>query len=301
MNPDKKNSASIPRFVALICAAIIIIVLAYSLFTGTSSPVPAPQSADREIAACVASSSGASAIDMPAGGMLPAVCPASAIRQQGSIVPVPVESMTLSLARPDPADRINYTDRGFPEQVEAAIAWWMYPGFDDANREYRRYLRGSPEERAAYPADEQRFFTFITKNIDCAEREVRISRETRLFRGVTPSMSALVMNSSRWREAPFASTSYDITVTLDPYSTRDAGGYANVFVLSRQPGDHVLYINEDQREFLLPRNTAWDVIRIEEIRNLTVDADFVLHNRTEKNASFHDIRLIWLRDAGCLA
>jgi len=38
--------------------------------------------------------------------------------------------------------------------------------------------------------------------------------------------------------------------------------YAHVLVLSRQPGDHVLYINEDQREFLLPLNTAWDVIRI---------------------------------------
>jgi len=291
----------IPRSVALICAAIILIVLVYSLFTGTSSQVPAPQSAGREITACVASTSGASAVDIPAGGIQLSVCPVSAIWQQGSIIPVPVESATLSLARPDPADRINYTDRGFPEQVNAAIAWWMFPGFDDANREYRRYLRGSPEERAAYPVEEQRFFTFVTKNLECAEREGRVSRETRLFRGVTPSVSALVMNSSWWRETPFASTSYDITVTLDPYATRDAGGYANVLVLSRQPGDQALYINEDQREFLLPRNTAWDVIRIEEIRNLTVDADFVLHNRTEKSASFHDVRLIWLRDAGCLA
>ena len=56
--------------------------------------------------------------------------------------------------------------------------------------------------------------------------------------------------------------------------------YPNVLVLSRQPGDHALYINEDQREFLLPRNTAWDVIRIDEVRSLTVQADFVLHNRT---------------------
>ena len=77
--------------------------------------------------------------------------------------------------------------------------------------------------------------------------------------------------------------------------------YAHVLVLSRQPGDHALYINEDQREFLLPRNTAWDVTRIEEVQNLTVYADFVLHNHTEKNASFHNVRLIWLRDTSCCA
>lgn len=300
MSPDKKNSASIPRSVAFLCGAIILILLIYSLLTGISVPAPSAQSAGQEITACAATS-GVSRIEMPVTGLPPAVCPASVIQQPGSIIPVTVESTTLSLARPDPVDRINYTGRGFPEQTNAAIAWWMFPGFDDANREYRRYLRGSLEDRATYPAEEQRFFTFITKNLDCAEQAVRVRHETRLFRGITPSVASLVMNSSQWREAPFASTSYDITVTLDPYANPDAGGYENVLVLSRQPGDHVLYLNEDQREFLLPRNTAWDVIRIEEVRNLTVDADFVLHNRMEKTASFHNVRLIWLRESSCVA
>ena len=62
-------------------------------------------------------------------------------------------------------------------------------------------------------------------------------------------------------------------------------------VLERRPGDHALYINEDEREYLLPRGTAWSVVKAEDVENLSVNADFPLHDRTTGTASFDHVRL----------
>jgi len=300
MSPDRKSSTTIPLSIALACAVIICVILGYSLITGLYGTAPVTHGTSPVTSQNITPSGDHSAagtlLVIPAG-----VCSVNLARPTLPVVPVTYDNATLYLTSLAPEVLVPYTDRGFSEEGQAAISWWIFPGFDDANREYRRYMRGSAEEQRTYPPEEQRFFTFITNMLDRAEQQSVLTHETRLFRGITPSVAGLVLNSSEWREAPFASTAYDITVTLDSYGTRDAGGYLNVLVLQRHMGDQAIYANEDQREFLLPRNTAWNVVKTENIRTLTVNADFALHNRTETSASFHNVRLIYLRDAGCIA
>ena len=86
-------------------------------------------------------------------------------------------------------------------------------------------------------------------------------------------------------------------------STRSApepDGYRNMIVLERHTGDHALYINEDEREFLLPRGTTWHVVKAVNVENLTVQADFPLHHRTATTASFDHVRLIYVTEATCI-
>jgi hypothetical protein len=65
-----------------------------------------------------------------------------------------------------------------------------------------------------------------------------------------------------------------------------------MIVLERHTGDHALYVNEDEREFILPRLTRWHVVRAVNIENLTVKAGFLLHGRNTTTASFDHVRLI---------
>ncbi|MDD4137166.1 MAG: hypothetical protein PHT99_04630 [Methanoregula sp.] len=81
--------------------------------------------------------------------------------------------------------------------------------------------------------------------------------------------------------------------------TRSPDGYRNMLVLRRDPGDHALYINEDEREFLLPRGMVWSVEKTVNVRNLIVNADFPLHNRTSNTASFDQVRLIYIKEKYC--
>ena len=81
-----------------------------------------------------------------------------------------------------------------------------------------------------------------------------------LFRGISPGVAASVLDNAEYREPAFASTSYDITLSLDAFGPRSPDGYRNMIVLEKHAGDHALYVNEDEREFLLPRGTRWHVV-----------------------------------------
>jgi hypothetical protein len=215
-------------------------------------------------------------------------------------IPEPLAAETLDLTLPPAEDRISYTARGFNEPVEAAIAWWMSPGFMDNTSEFRRYERTTAEGKSEYPEEHRIFFTFIERELDAAEQQSVLKTDRLLFRGISPSFAGTVMNTSRYHEPAFASTSYDISIPLDAFGTRGTDGYRNVMVLEQEAGEHALYVNEDEREYLLPRGTEWTVTRTINIENLTVMADFPLHDRSTGSASFDHVRLIYIRPAGCL-
>lgn len=216
------------------------------------------------------------------------------------VTPEIVAAGTLDLTLPPAGERIPYTARGFDEPVEAAIAWWMSPGFMDNTSEFRRYERTTAAGRPEYPEEHRIFFTFIENGLDAAEQQSVLGTDRLLFRGISPSFAGTVMNTSRYHEASFASTSYDIAIPLGTFGERGPDGYRNVMVLEREAGEHALYVNENQREYLLPRGTEWTVSRITTIENLTVTADFTLYNQTTGTASFDHVRLISLEPVTCL-
>jgi hypothetical protein len=293
MTADRKISARMLVAIAGICFAIILIVLAAMIAGGGTGRIPGIPAAPY---ASPAITQEATAIPLSLSGTCPAATPSLNARHG---IPEVRENLNLVLTRPPDTDRVPYTERGFSQPVEAAVAWWMFPGFDEENRQFRNYHRSTPEQKAAFPAEERTFFDFITGNLDAAEGASSISSDITLFRGITPGVAGIVLNNAAWDEAPFASTSYDITVTVGQYASRDAEGYLNVLVIPGRAGKQILYINEDQREFLLPRGTAWDVVSVKMVENLTVNADFILHNPAERTARFTGVRLIYLEERIC--
>ncbi|TAJ45625.1 ADP-ribosyltransferase family protein [Methanofollis fontis] len=221
-------------------------------------------------------------------------CQGARASDDASSVPDHLEQTTLLLTAPDAADRIPYRERGFSDEVEASIAWWMAPDFYDTTSEYRGYLRGTTDEQAEYAEEKQVFYTFITENLDDAINASKLHSDLLLFRGISPGLAGMVIDHAEYTDAAFASTSYDITLSLGLFASPDETGYANVLILKRHAGDHALYINEDEREYLQPRDSAWYVARTVEVEDLTVESDFplIVNNRT--SASFEGVRLIYI-------
>ena len=299
MTEDRKTAAGFPFAIACICAAVIGIILASSFIAGNpgASPDAGNPPAPSPVCACM-ETSGITGSSYPA--LQVPVC--TGVLQPAPVRPVTSETLpvaTLHLEQPATADIVAYTQRGFIRPVEASIAWWMSPGFIDNTTEFRVYERKSPEGKAAYPEEHRIFFNFITGNLDTAEQLSHLHDTIILFRGISPGFAATVINESRYREPAFASTSYDITLSLDAFAVRSPDGYRNVLVLTRHSGDHAFYINEDEREFLLPRGMTWNVVKAVAIENLTVTAGFLLHNRTQTAASFDHVRLMYITEAAC--
>jgi hypothetical protein len=217
----------------------------------------------------------------------------------GPAVPELVASADLVLTRPPAADLVPYTARGFSPPTQASIAWWMSPEFMDNTSEFRGYQRKTAEVKATYPEEHRIFFDFIEAGIDDAEQQSILKNNLILFRGISPGVAASVLDNAEYREPAFASTSYDITLSLDAFGPRSPDGYRNMIVLEKHAGDHALYVNEDEREFLLPRGTRWHVVKAVNVENLTVQADFLLNNRTVNTASFDHVRLIYVTEMTC--
>jgi hypothetical protein len=294
MTADKKTTAKIPVIVAAACLAIILIIAVIILAGGSGGGVCGSPSAP-----CTCPSVTTAGTENPL--VLPAACPLVIPQgDAGPAVPEPLASADLVLTRPAAADLVPYTSRGFLKPTEAAIAWWMSPGFMDNTSEFRMYQRKTAEERAAFPEEHRIFFDFIETGLDDAEQQSVLMNDIILFRGISPGVAAAVLDHAVYREPAFASTSYDITLSLDSFGPRSPDGYRNMIVLERHPGDHALYINEDEREFLLPRGTTWHVVKAVNVENLTVQADYPLHNRTATSASFDKVRLIYVTETTCL-
>lgn len=217
----------------------------------------------------------------------------------------PVAPATLSLVHPDyleeatiiltqPSDLVAhpYTDRDFSSATTASIAWWLSPDFYDTTNMFRTYLRSSSQEQSAYPEEQQIFFGFIRENLDDAIAVSVVQDEIILFRGISPGFANTVLSHAAYIEDAFGSTSYDITIPLVTYGVRGDDGYKNVLLMSRAAGDHLLYINEGEREILLPRNLSWQVVKVAEIGELTIESDFLLFSNRALSESVSGVRLI---------
>lgn len=203
-------------------------------------------------------------------------------------------SASLVLTRPPESDRVPYTLSNFTEPEKASIAWWKSPDFMENTSEFRRYQRATPGQQVGYSEDKRIFFDFIQDSLDSAENRSSLGSDTILFRGIGSSVAEMILNNATYREGAYASTSYDPVVSLDLFGPPDPSGYHTLLVLERKAGEHALYVNEDEREYLIPRGSAWQVIQSEEIENLTVEADFPLYNRTGMQDSFGRVRLIYI-------
>jgi hypothetical protein len=213
---------------------------------------------------------------------------------QTQVLQEELESATLVLTRPPENELAPYTERNFSPSEKAAIAWWMAPAFMDNTSEFRRYQRSSPEKRSEYDEEKQIFFNFIQDSLDSAENQSVVGNDIILFRGITADFAGVILNNSEYREGSYASTSYDPVVSLDVFSYSGEEETKNLLVLERKAGEHTLYINEDEREYLIPRGSDWQVVQSVLIDNLSIESDFYLYNRTKMSDAFSNVRLIYI-------
>jgi hypothetical protein len=173
----------------------------------------------------------------------------------------------------------------------------MEPTYYANTTEFRGYQRASPEKRAAsYSPDKKQFFGFIEDRLDFAVNDSVLNETLILFRGISPNIAGLAINNSEYFDLAFSSTSYDPTVCIDLFGPRSKDGYLSILVMQRLPGKDALYVNEYEREFILPRDTTWDVIRAVDVEDLTVQSDFPLHKGALRSANFQKVRLIYIRE-----
>jgi hypothetical protein len=212
------------------------------------------------------------------------------------VVPEELESATLQLTSPAAGSLTPYTQRGFDDATVAAIAWWKEPGFYDNTTEYRSYLRGTPEQRANYSEAKHIFFDFTTSKLNPAIEASPQSEDLILFRGIGPGLTQSVLANGTYIEPAYPSTTYDVTISLIMFGARGADGYKNVLVMQREKGNKSLYIDEEQREFLLPADTKWNVIKAVNIENLTIEADFPLLSNNQRTDTVSNVRLIYIKE-----
>jgi hypothetical protein len=215
----------------------------------------------------------------------------------GKVTPTDVDSMTLTVTKPDSADLIPYTERGFDEPLEASVAWWMNQGFMANTSEYRWYLRTTPDVRDSYYEPAQVFFDFVTDSLDDAENASALHDDMVLYRGISGNYVFTMINNSAYSDNAYSSTSYDPTVCLNvTFGARTSDGYQNVLVMKKDKGDHALYINEEAREVLIPRGSQLTITKIVNVGNLTVRSDFPLIWSVNTTATYERVRLIYLAE-----
>lgn len=213
------------------------------------------------------------------------------------VVPDELESATLQLTRPGSSSLTPYTERGFDRATVASIAWWKEPDYYENTTEYRSYLRTTPERQANYTEAKRIFFHFMTDSLDPAIEASPQKEDLILFRGIGPGLTQSVLTSGTYVELAYPSTTYDVTISLILFGARGDDGYKNVLVMQREKGERSLYIDEEEREFLLPRNTTWNVIKAVNVENLTIEADFPLKSNGKTIDSVSKVRLIYITEA----
>jgi hypothetical protein len=136
-----------------------------------------------------------------------------------------LESATLVLTTPNASSLIPYNERGFDKSIEVAIAWWMNPIFYNETTYYRNYLRANPEKQIReYSTDSRLFFDFITANLDTALDKSSLEETLILYRGISGDVVNRVINNAEYLDDAFASTTYDVAVSLE-YGHPSSDGY----------------------------------------------------------------------------
>jgi hypothetical protein len=171
-----------------------------------------------------------------------------------------------------PKGIVPYQKKAFPKAVVAAIAYYTdHSGASVINS----YLR-DPEVRKNTNASEKERIEGLIKNMDYAEGKSRLVNQAVLFRGIGGAFADQIRAQSRYTEPGYASTSYDFSVTYRyaNENQRDSEGYANILVLQRDGGDYALFVDERERELIIPKGTTWNLVKEVKAEKVVLRASF---------------------------
>ena len=200
-----------------------------------------------------------------------------------------LSSAVLNLRTPQGLN--PYQKRGFnPEVVGAIAAYTVY----NNSREINNYLRfeNVRAEVGQNKSKEERLEK-LKKKLDSALNNSTMPQDIILFRGLGGPIVDSIRNNLSYVELGYGSSAYDIS---KPYmyatnNSRDKEGYVNILVMVRHEGEIGLYIDESEREILLPRMLTWDLIKEVKVERLYLDTEFapLVEQKYEK------VRLLYMK------
>jgi hypothetical protein len=181
--------------------------------------------------------------------------------------------ISMAIAITSPKKTLSYREMEFPLEVTAAVSNYTEGKTTDTINGFLRWesVRARTSESDAARIRDQIHL------IDYAVFNTTIKENFRLYIGVSGEQAKRIRNDSVYSENGYVTGSYDPSViylqTLD--SSRDKDGYLTMCVLDFRRGDHLLLINETEREFLIPHGGIWDVAGEETFEQLTYTADSI--------------------------
>jgi hypothetical protein len=183
----------------------------------------------------------------------------------------------------------HYTESHFPEGIAASVASFTDP--QTANT-VNGHLRWKSQRARVNRSETDRIERTIT-DIDTAIRGTRLEEDMVLYSGVAGDVPFRILNESRYAGQGYVSGSFDPSVVYHTMAGngRDRDGYVTMLVFPAKRGSYLLYINETQREVLLPRSMIWDLVSEEKVGRVTFTAGSVPRYRDD---DIQNVRLLYM-------
>jgi|WetSurMetagenome_2_1015567.scaffolds.fasta_scaffold00637_17 hypothetical protein len=168
-----------------------------------------------------------------------------------------------------------YTEYKFPADVEKAVSDFSRGGTTDT---INGYLRWESVRAKTVREDKTRIGQQISL-IDYALFNTTVQENITVYVGISGEQAKRIRNESVFSENGYAFASYDPSEIYHKMATsgRDSEGYLTMCVVSFRKGNHLLFVNSTEKEFILPRGSIWDVAGVETYEKLEFSGDSIPH------------------------
>lgn len=166
-----------------------------------------------------------------------------------------------------------YMDNAFPAEVEKAISDFSLGGTSDT---INGYLRWESVRAKTGKEDKARIGQQVSR-IDYAMFNTTVHENITLYIGINGEQAKRIRNESVFSENGYIIASYDPSEIYHKManSGRDSEGYLTMCVIDFRKGNHLLFVNATEKEFLIPRGGIWDVAGVETFEQLEFSGDSI--------------------------
>ena len=177
------------------------------------------------------------------------------------------------IAITNPRQTAIFTEQAFPPEVEGAVSDFAEGKTTDT---INGFLRWESTRARTNQSDASRIQEQIHR-IDYAVFNTTIKENISVYIGVSGEQAKRIRNDSVFSENGYIIASYDPSVVYHRLanSGRDNEGYLTMCVIDFRKGNHLLFVNATEREFLIPHGGIWDVAGEETYEQLEFSADSV--------------------------
>jgi hypothetical protein len=166
-----------------------------------------------------------------------------------------------------------YTEQGFPPEVENAISDFTTGKTSDTINGFLRWesVRARMDTAGKARIQEQ------IHRIDYALYNTSLQENISVYIGITGEQAKRVRNESVFSENGYVLASSDPSVVYRKLANteRDSEGYFTMCVVDFRRGNHIMYVNTTEREFLLPHGGIWDVAHEDTYEELKYSLDSI--------------------------